>query len=185
MIAVPASATDQQSGDDQYVAYVGDPTLTVEAAIQGASMRAHAAWVTPGCGTGEKADKVIKKWTRYVKTGSKTAYLRCGTQASYGYRHITNRHASQWDSIRTKYNLAAHWTDFMLNSTAGNLSSMGATLKSANNKDTYTSPLCIASIQTGKVVRVYDIVTPVAASSDNIISSYPKNGRSSDPMCGA
>lgn len=140
--------------------------------------------VSPGCGMGEKEAKLIKNWTRKTATGgSKSAYLRCGTQATYGLRHINNGHGQDWENIRTKYALGGDWSSFMMNTTATNLVGLYSSVSTANNKDTYTGPLCIRNLSTGKIDRVYDIITPVGASNNNIITSYPTNSRSSDPRC--
>lgn len=140
--------------------------------------------VSPGCGTGEKEAKLIRNWTRKTATGgSKPAYLRCGTQATYGLRHINNGRGQDWENIRTKYALGGDWSSFMMNTTATNLVGPSSSVRTANNKDTYTGPLCIRNLSTGKIDRVYDIITPVASDKNNIVTSYPTNGRSSDPRC--
>lgn len=173
----PSKSVAAESEADEYVAYVNGVEV-------GSSDGFIPFWITPGCGTGEKSAKLIKSWTRWTNSGRHPAYLRCGTQVgNWSYRHITDGHADDWNNIRVKYGLGGHWTDLVLNSTAGNLGSIVGTVSESNGKDVHKSPLCIYNRTTGKADRVYDVMTPVIQRNDNIVTSYPTNGRSSDKHC--
>ncbi|WP_162622955.1 hypothetical protein [Microbacterium suaedae] len=87
--ASAATASVDVDLDEEFVIYVPDAAETYDEAFETMA----AARVSPGCGTGEKKDKIIKRWSRKSSAGVKPALLRCGTQATSGLRHI-NAHTT-------------------------------------------------------------------------------------------
>lgn len=175
-LALSAAPAQASTGDGGYTAYVPGQSTNVAGTDSTTSL------VSPGCGTGEKEAKLINQWSR--TGGSGTAYLRCGTQATSGLRHINNGHGQDWENIRVKYAQPGDWSSFMKNTTAANLTIPSRYVTyNVNNKDTYTGLLCIRENQSNKVVRAYDVIIPVGSDNSNIITSYPSNSRAGDSRC--
>lgn len=174
-IALPANAADVDANAGGYTVYV--PGVDANTSTVGSSFL-----VSPNCGTGAKADTPLKNWDRKPGTSS-VAHLRCGTQATFGLRHINKGHGQDWENVRAKYAQPGTWDSFMETITAENLISPSTKITPADNKDTYHGYLCVRQNDDGEVVRAYDTIIPVGQGNDNIITSYFLNGRASDPHC--
>ncbi|MFC4244522.1 hypothetical protein ACFOYW_14185 [Gryllotalpicola reticulitermitis] len=105
------------------------------------------------------------------------ANMRCGTQATYGLRHINNQHGQAWQNIVTKYQLGGTWADLAIWAAEESTTAPSGTAPIAsNNTYQYQAPVQIKNSD-GKVVRTYTVWTPVSADNDNVITCYPTDGR--------
>lgn len=175
-LSTPALAATPAPSSTGYSAYVPGSNFSASTGDVTTNL------VSPGCGTGVAEATLINVWSR-TPGSSGTANLRCGTQATSGLRHINNEHGTDWDTIRSRYAQPGDWSSFMKNVTAANLTGGFTTITYGSNKDTYHGYLCIRQNNNGAVVRAYDVIIPVGSDNNNIITSYPSNGRSSDPHC--
>lgn len=164
-ISAPVFAAPPPPSPGNYTVYIGgEEYVPTEFSAQ---------LVSPGCGTGELAAKVIQNYERTSPSG--IGRLQCGTQTTSGLRHINCEHGQDWENIRVRYAIADDWSDLMS-------FALGQTLRSRNPTSQVGSKVtCVAPIQiknsNNEVVRTYDVIVPIGILGELVITCYPTNGR--------
>ena len=138
------------------------------------------------CGIFDKNNKMVRKFNRQAIKGlsGKTGNLLCGwhknakgsTKATgVGFRHIKAGHMSQWENqavfLRANWREMADWaTNEALNHSCkkGYFKSQG--------KAKYVAPYQIRDSR-DRVIRRFAVYVVVGAKDQNVITSYPRDGR--------
>jgi hypothetical protein len=129
------------------------------------------------CGISDKNTKVVRKFDRAASRfpaphfGAGVASLGCGSKA-WGYRHILDRHLSQWEFIasfdRVNWRTAADWGMWNALKHPGK-----TTYRASNNTYSYETTIYLKNKNTGQIVKKATVVAVVAHVTKNIITSYP------------
>ncbi|BDZ53904.1 hypothetical protein [Agromyces marinus] len=125
----------------------------------------------PGCTSGQSSTTHIVAWQRRRPDG--VALLQCGT-LSWGWRHIADRHGSDWQRIVTTYKLGGTWDQFAKWAMSGTVGQpLSAPYKASNDTYTYTAPIQNRAYNSGATAKSYMVYVPVGASNDRVITGYP------------
>lgn len=152
--------------------------LSAAAVALGTAAPAAAALSWAPCGAFDDNGKVVEVYDRYrtnTPTGQYMAGgfsdLDCGS-SNYGYRHIVDRHLSQWEAkaALTKQN----WrevADFGINWALQDPDR--TTYRSYNDTFCFQRLIYLVNTQTGQTAGTTQVAVVVARVSKNIITAFP------------
>ncbi|WP_345412884.1 hypothetical protein [Actinomycetospora chlora] len=156
------------------LAFVALSLFLVEAPSAGATSAA-SSQVWAARGTSSPAEKLVRLFPRasFVPGPAGTnSPLSCGTEA-FGYRHISNRHGSDWQNIAVY--TGENWRDLADFAIEQILTAPQPGYPRYNDKNdtwAFTAPLEIRDGD-GRVRDVYHPVVVVAGSDGKVITAYP------------
>lgn len=141
------------------------------ALTQGAWAVATGKWVK--CSGSDKNTKMVRGFQRAAGNGlpAGKANLKCGSE-KWGYRHIAQRHTSQWSSLAFQVG-APSWqqfADFSMNQALRYPADV--TYTSTNDTYTYRTEIQIRDNK-GRVLYSFYSYVVVARVTKNVITAYP------------
>lgn len=138
------------------------------------SGRASTQALWAACGVRDKSTKMVRDFSRSMISGvsGKSAHLRCGTAANWGYRHIKANHLAHWQA-KVAY-VGGSWqpfTDWAIRNTLAKPCTKYRRL--SNDTLQYVAPIEIRNSQ-GALVHRFGTRVSVARGTQNIITSFPQ-----------
>lgn len=182
-VAAPASAESAPLSGQPNTA-TATPSTASHYTVEVAGATSHprvvsAVWAA--CGISDEPGKLVRRFPRVAGPPGTASDLLCGTDG-FGYRHIKQRHMTQWESLA--FMVGSNWRDFADFAIEQILKAPEPgfpTYDAGRDTWTYRAPVQIID-NNGEVRDTYRPFVIIANQDTKIITASPRASRASrDP----
>lgn len=129
------------------------------------------------CNVRNNANHMVTSYSAAARGGfvGGTIRLFCGTSAGSGYKHIRDRHATDWSNKLTKHGLAGAWDDLMDFATRQALAAPDYATDQGSGKSCFTTPVQLYR-SNGTLLETFKPRVVISRNNTLVITSIPGGG---------